>query len=113
VRSEIGLGLLAFLAAVAGARASSPPPIPDWVSQAATAAPLPGALHDAKAVFLLEDTLLTVESDGRATERYRAVVKILRPQGRDYAHPAAGFSKDEKLDSFHVWSIGPDGTTIP
>lgn len=103
------LVLLALVAAVVPSRASSPPPIPDWVMQAVPAAPLPAAWHDAKAVYLLEDTLVSVGPDGRATERYRAVVKILRPQGRDYAHPAADFSKDEKLDSFHVWSIAPDG----
>ena len=79
------------------------------VLQAATDAPLKGEWKDAKAVFLLEETLLTVSPDGKAVERYRAVVKILRPQGRDYAIPAAPFSKDEKLQSFHVWSIGPDG----
>ena len=60
-------------------------------------------------MYLLEDTLVTVGPDGRATERYRAVVKILRPQGRDHAHPLTWFTKDEKLESFHVWSIGPDG----
>jgi hypothetical protein len=89
--------------------ASSNPELPDWVMQAASSAPLQGGWRDAKAVYLLEDTLVTVNPDGRATERYRGVVKILRPQGRDYAHPAVGFSKDETLDSFHVWSVGPDG----
>lgn len=62
-----------------------------------------------KAVVLLEDKLLTVSPDGQITERYREVIKILRPQGRDYAHPFAWSNKDHKLISFHVWSIGPDG----
>src|SRR5579862_1588834 len=87
-------------------RASTP--FPDWVLQAA-AGPLPEHSRDAKAIVLLEDKLITVQSDGRAVERYRRVVKILRPRGRDYAEPSAWFSKDGKLLSFHVWSIGPDG----
>ena len=85
---------------------ASKPQIPDWAINASTAK---GNWGDAKAVVLLQDTLLTVQPDGKAIERDRMVVKILRPEGRDEATPAAGFSKDQKLLSFHVWSIGPDG----
>jgi transglutaminase-like putative cysteine protease len=82
---------------------------PEWVTQAAAAqVQIPSGAHP-KAVVLLEDKLLTVGPDGVITERYRKVIKILRPQGRDYAHPVAWFNKDHKLLSFHVWSIGPDG----
>jgi hypothetical protein len=88
--------------------ASASTPFPDWVAQAA-AAPLPEHSSDAKAIVLLEDDLITVQPDGRAVERYRLVIKILRPRGREYAEPVAWFSKDEKLLSFHVWSIGADG----
>ena len=99
---------VAFLSAPWTAYASNPT-LPDWVLQAAQTVNPPAAEHDAKAMYLLEDTLLTVQGDGRATYRYRAVIRILRPQGRRYATPAAPYSKDEKLLSFHVWSIGPDG----
>lgn len=91
-----------------GAAMASTPPFPDWVTQA-SAATLPDHSKDAKAIVLLEDRLITVQPDGRAVERRRDVVKILRPQGREYAKPMAWFSKDEKLLSFHIWSIGPDG----
>lgn len=80
--------------------------LPDWVMQAAATT---GEWGNAKAVYLLEDTLITVDANGHADFRYRGVVKILRPEGRQYASPVALFSKDEKLESFHVWSIGPDG----
>ena len=86
---------------------ASNPQIPDWAINAASTAK--GDWGDAKAVVLLQDTLLTVQSDGKAIERNRFVVKILRPQGRSEAIPAIGYSKDQKLLSFHVWSIGPDG----
>ena len=100
---------LLFLSCAGVAHAAKDVQLPDWVLQAATDAPLKGEWKDAKAVYLLEDTLLTVGPDGRAVERYRAVVKILRPQGRGHATPVAAFSNDAKLQSFHVWSIGPDG----
>ncbi|HEY1502489.1 MAG TPA: DUF3857 and transglutaminase domain-containing protein [Acidobacteriaceae bacterium] len=101
---------MAWLASCAVAvHASKDAPLPDWVLQASTDAPLKGEWRDAKAVYLLQDTLLTVQPDGRAVERERLVVKILRPQGRNYAIPAAYFSNDSKLLSFHVWSIAPDG----
>jgi hypothetical protein len=88
---------------------ASKPEFPEWVTQAAAAQPHLTAGDHPKAVILLEDTLLTVQADGQITERYRKVVKILQPGGRDYAHPVAWFNKDHKLRSFHIWSIGPDG----
>ncbi|HTW47766.1 MAG TPA: DUF3857 domain-containing protein [Acidobacteriaceae bacterium] len=88
------------------AHASSNPNLPDWMLQAAQTT---GNWGDAKAVVLLDDELLSVGSDGRATERCRYVVRILRPQGREDARPVAAFTRDAKLLSFHVWSIGPDG----
>lgn len=101
----LSLALL-LLGGVGAARAASNAQLPDWVTQAASAT---GSWGTARAVYLLEDKLVTVGPDGRPVERYRAVVKILRPQGRRMATPMVWFSKDEKLRSFHVWSIGPDG----
>ena len=83
-------------------------PLPDWVLQAASAK-LPVYPPEAKAVVLLRDQLVTVQPDGKATQRLREVIKILRPQGREYAEILVWFSKDRKLNSFHSWSIGPDG----
>ena len=102
--------LLPFCCALAfsGAHASTPE-LPAWITQAAAAqVNVPPGAHP-KAAVLLEDKQLTVGTDGQITERYRQVIKILRPQGREYAHPVAWFNKDHKLRSFHVWSIGPDG----
>jgi hypothetical protein len=101
-------GLLLLLAAAVPAYASTPP-FPDWVVQAASPILLPAESKDAKAAVLLEDTLLSVDASGKTTIRVRRVIKILRPQGRDYAVPIAWFRSDRKLLSFHVWSIGPDG----
>ncbi len=76
---------------------------------AASSALLPRYPAETKAVILLADDLITVGPDGKTTERERKVVKILRPQGREYAEIVAEYSKDNKLNSFHAWSIGPDG----
>jgi hypothetical protein len=83
--------------------------LPDWVTAVASGALLPRYSPETKAVILLDDDLITVGPDGKTTERERKVVKILRPQGRDYAEVVAWYSKDNKLNSFHAWSIGPDG----
>src|SRR5271156_2635986 len=81
---------------------------PDWIVQAA-AAKTPLYPANTGAIVLLDDLLVSVGPDGRATERERRVVKILRPQGREYAQIVASYSKDRKLNSFHAWSVGPDG----
>jgi hypothetical protein len=105
-RSASVVTLVLFLGCMAPARGSSNPNLPDWMMQAAGAT---GSWGDAKAVILLEDIQLSIQPDGKAVERTRMVMKILRPQGRDIAIPHVRFTKEEKLLSFHVWSIGPDG----
>jgi hypothetical protein len=91
---------------VPAARASSS--VPDWV-KAAAAQPMPKFPGSPKAVVLLDDTTYTVGSDGRAVEHVRRVVRILRPQGRDYGYPFVSFDKDSKILSMHVWSIDAAG----
>lgn len=86
----------------------SAPPVPDWVKTAAQGK-LPVIPGTPKAVVLLDETTYTVGVDGRATRHVRHVVKILRPQGRDYGCPVVWFDKDSKVQSMHVWSIDPAG----
>ena len=88
--------------------AYKPDSVPDWV-RAAAQQKLPEYSAETNAVVLLEDTTYTVAPDGSATEHYRYVVKILRPQGREEGIVAVPFDKDTKILSMHVWSIGPDG----
>jgi hypothetical protein len=83
-------------------------PVPDWVKTAAQQK-LPVFPGNPKAVVLLDETTYTVGADGRATEHVRHVVKILRPQGRDYGYPAVWYDKDSKVLSMHVWSIDAAG----
>ena len=104
----LAIAALGFGATVSRSFASSNA-LPDWVTAAASNVLLPRYPAETKAVVLLDDDLITVSPDGKTTERERRVVKILRPQGREYAEIVAWYSKDNKLNSFHAWSIGPDG----
>jgi hypothetical protein len=83
-------------------------PVPDWVKTAAQQK-LPEFHGNPKAVVLLEETTYTVDAKGQAVEHVRRVVKILRPQGRDYGYPAVTYDKDSKVLSMHVWSIDAAG----
>ena len=82
--------------------------VPDWVKQAA-AQTLPQYPERTDAVLLLDDRTYTIAPDGTKTEHVRRVVKLLRPQGRNYGQLWASFSDSEKLKSMHMWSIGADG----
>jgi len=106
----VGIKLLAtatLLLALAPA-AQGAATVPDWVRSAA-AEPLPSYPSETKAVVLLHETVFTVHEDGKAEERVREVIKILRPQGRHYGEAGVSYNSDEKLNYLHVWSIGPDG----
>ena len=104
VRLSGGL-LLTFLAAPLLASSGS---VPDWVKAAAQQT-LPLMPESSKAVILLDEHTYTVAPDGTATEHVREVIKILRPQGRQYGYPFVAFDKDSKVLSMHVWSIDPAG----
>jgi hypothetical protein len=109
VKIRLGsLFCLVLLSAGAASAWAGNPPLPDWVLTAANAK-LPVYPPATEAVVLLEDLQVTVQPGGRAVERYREVIKILRQQGRGYAQVFVPFSNDYKLSALHVWSIGPDG----
>ncbi len=87
--------------------AGTPQP-PDWVLAAAHAS-TPNYPADTIAVALDDEETLTVQPDGKATLLKRRVIKILRPQGRDFAYVFVPIDRDRKLRSLHVWSIAADG----
>jgi hypothetical protein len=108
------MGAVAGAVLLAGATAAraggfgSSQQVPDWVTAAAQAK-LPEFRGNPKAVVLLDETTYTVDAKGQAVEHVRRVVKILRPQGRDYGYPAVWYDKDSKVMSMHVWSIDAAG----
>ncbi len=105
----IGAALLTGgVPAQAGSIFGSSQAVPDWVKTVAQEK-LPEFHGNPKAVVLLEETTYTVDEKGQATEHVRRVVKILRPQGRQYGYPFVSYDKDSKVLSLHVWSIDPAG----
>jgi transglutaminase-like putative cysteine protease len=81
-------------------------PVPDWGVQAAKTA-TPAYVKDASTVILYDEYVETIDASGRATEREREVIRILKPQGR---HNSCGVSYDvdEKVNYFRVWTIAAD-----
>jgi hypothetical protein len=107
---------IALMALALPAWASSPwgksEPAPDWAVEAAKT-PTPASVGDAPAVILFDEYLVTVDAQNRAVERERYAVRILKPQGRGYAHCMEYYNEDRKLRSFHAWTIAADGKQFP
>jgi hypothetical protein len=99
---------LAFAAcATAGASwFSKGQPVPDWAVEAAKVK-TPEYAKDAEAVVLLEEYVDTVDANGRATERHRKVIRILKPQGRQNVC-RVDYDVDNKINYFRAWTIAAD-----
>jgi hypothetical protein len=82
--------------------------IPQWGLDASKT-PTPAYVKDAAAVILLDEYVETIDTQGRATERERYAVRILKPQGRNDAYCSVYFSQDEKINTFQAWTIAADG----
>lgn len=92
----------------AGSRGSAP----DWL-RAAAQEKLPDYPKDTKAVILLDDRTITVQSNGDIFTRRREAIRLLRPEARDdYGGIAVDFDKDEKVLSLNAWTIEPDGREV-
>jgi hypothetical protein len=81
-------------------------PLPDWAVQA-NKTHVPEYAKDASAVILYDEYVETIDSNGRATEREREAIRILKPQGR-HNGCAVGYDVDEKINYFRVWTIAAD-----
>jgi len=65
-------------------------------------------LDAAKTPVLYDETIETVDEQGRAVERERRVKRILKPQGRS-VNCNVGYDVDEKVNYFRAWTIAADG----
>jgi hypothetical protein len=111
LRSPAALAALLFLAAGA-AIAKESKNIPDWAVEAAKTH-TPDYAKDAPAVVLFDEYLETVDAQGRAIEREREAIRILKPQGRRDAQCGVSYDVDEKINYFHVWTLGADEKQYP
>jgi hypothetical protein len=102
---------LALVPAAPGWAGKFNKPAPDWGRDAAKI-PTPANVKDASAVILFHEYLETVDGSGRATEREREAIRVLKPQGRDESC-GVSYDIDEKVNYFRVWTIGADGKEYP
>jgi len=81
-------------------------PVPDWGMQA-WKTKTPDYAKDAAAVILYDEYVETVDGNGRAVERERKAVRILKPQGRGNTCDVS-YDETEKVNYFRVWTIAAD-----
>jgi hypothetical protein len=67
----------------------------------------PEYAKDAAAVILFDEYVETVDGQGRAVEREREAIRILKPQGRGNICETS-YDVDEKVNYFRVWTIAAD-----
>jgi transglutaminase-like putative cysteine protease len=83
-------------------------PVPQWGLEAAKT-PTPAYVKDAASVVLFDEYVETVDAQGRATEREREAIRILKPQGRRNGDCRVSYDVDEKINYFREWTITADG----
>jgi hypothetical protein len=81
-------------------------PVPDWGMQAYKTK-TPDYVKDAAAVILYDEYVETIDANGRATEREREAIRVLKPQGRGNTCEVS-HDETEKVNYFRVWTIGAD-----
>ena len=96
--------LIALLAGAIPAHAS----VPDWV-RSVSQQPAKTYAEDVNAVVLLDEQTTTIKDDGVMIEHGRYVVKILRPEGRDFAALDISYDSDSKVNFLRGWSITSKG----
>jgi transglutaminase-like putative cysteine protease len=81
-------------------------PVPQWGLDAYKTR-TPDYVKDAAAVILFDEYVETVDAQGRAVEREREAIRILKPQGRHITCDVE-YDVDEKINYFRVWTIAAD-----
>ena len=81
-------------------------PVPQWGLDAAKTK-TPDYARDSSAVILYDEYVETIDNNGRAVEREREAIRILKPQGRGNSC-AVNYDVDEKINFFRVWTIAAD-----
>src|ERR1700752_2454479 len=98
--------ILALLLLASPAFADDRPP---WVRQAA-AIKVPAYDKDVDAVVLIDESLTSINSDGRETEVYNHAVRILKREGGGSAIGRVGYVPEPgKVKEFRAWLIRPNG----
>jgi hypothetical protein len=80
--------------------------VPQWGLEA-NKTRTPDYVKDAAAVILFDEYVETIDAQGRAVEREREAIRILKPQGRQNTC-AVSYDIDQKVNYFRVWTIAAD-----
>lgn len=86
-------------------------PVPDWGLEAAKT-PTPAYAKDAPSVILYDEYVETVDAQGRAVERERLAIRVLKPQGRGNTCEVS-YDENEKINYFRAWTIAADAKQYP
>lgn len=119
MRKRVVLGLVMLSAAVVMSPAPGAAsifgkdklPVPQWGLDAYKTR-TPDYVKDASAVILYDEYVETIDGNGRAVEREREAIRILKPQGRHNTCEVS-YDVDEKINYFRVWTIGADEKQYP
>ena len=84
-------------------------PVPQWGLDAAKTH-TPDYARDNSSVILFDEYVETVDAQGRAVEREREAIRILKPQARETACEVS-YDETEKINYFRVWTIAADEKT--
>jgi hypothetical protein len=83
--------------------------VPEWL-RALAKQPAKTYADDVNAVVLLDDTVATVKDNGDLVKHGRRVVRILRPEGRNWASVMeVSYNGDSKVSYLRGWSITSKG----
>jgi hypothetical protein len=87
--------------------------VPDWVLEAAKKTVQASNYDDeTDAVVLLDEEVDDVQADGQITEHHRRAVRILRPQGRDYATLPVYMNSNNKVSYLRAYGVSSKGLAL-
>ncbi|HEY5026967.1 MAG TPA: DUF3857 domain-containing protein [Candidatus Angelobacter sp.] len=82
--------------------------VPEWL-RALSRQPAKSYADDVNAVILLDDQVTTVKENGEIVRHGRFAVRILRPEGREFAAFPVPYDSDSKVSYLRGWSITSKG----
>src|SRR5882724_7221894 len=103
------LSALALAAGLMSVNARAGDDAPAWL-RAAAGSTIPSFPRDVPAVILADESVVTIEDDGRMTRSDSYAVKVLTREGREEAVAHAVYNTDsEKVKELRAWLISPSG----
>ncbi len=103
------LTAIAFALGLRSVNARTGDDAPAWLRAAASSS-IPAFQKDVPAVVLADESVVTIDDDGRMTRNDFYAVKVLTREGRDEAVAHAVYNTDtEKVKDLRAWLISPSG----